>query len=305
MAGDFRVILPFNYVNGTTADANEVNANEHEVRDKYNNSLHGTSGHTHSGADGDGPKINSTGLDLLANYAWLGQHSWSNSNNHAYRFHGAGDTYASSSILSLTCDNTAAATFNYFRCVADYNGVPDLRAYLASDGSLFLKQSAKLYLDFSNVAISSPSAGVMKFESGGNEFMRSNANGEILLTSVNPPTANYMNRHSTVKGWIKATTGPGAGVITVIDSYNVSSATENGIGATLRINWNTDFSNANYVPSIVVQANDGGGNFYGGVIQITSQTTSVLEIIAASNDGTANGAVTNAAQWWVMVVGDQ
>ena len=60
---DFRMILPYNYVNGTIADANEVNANEREVRDKYNSSLSGTVGHTHSGVDGDWTKITSSGID--------------------------------------------------------------------------------------------------------------------------------------------------------------------------------------------------------------------------------------------------
>lgn len=60
---DFRAVLPYNYVNGTIADANEVNANEHELRDKYNSSLSGTAGHTHSGVDGDGTKITSSGID--------------------------------------------------------------------------------------------------------------------------------------------------------------------------------------------------------------------------------------------------
>lgn len=76
MAGDFRVILPYNFVNGTTADANEMDANLYEQRDKYNSSLSGTLGHAHSGADGDGTKLGSAAFDLTANYPWTGLHTF-------------------------------------------------------------------------------------------------------------------------------------------------------------------------------------------------------------------------------------
>lgn len=60
--GDFRIILPFNLTNGTTADANEVMANYNKTRDQHNDMLHGTTGHGHTGVDGDGPKLTATGL---------------------------------------------------------------------------------------------------------------------------------------------------------------------------------------------------------------------------------------------------
>ena len=55
--GNFTYVLPYNFVNGTTADANEVNANFFAGRDAHNASMHGITGHAHTGATGDGPSL--------------------------------------------------------------------------------------------------------------------------------------------------------------------------------------------------------------------------------------------------------
>lgn len=173
---------------------------------------------------------------------------------------------------------------------------------------VIIQPTKKLYLDGNgDTYIDEVSANVLRFVSGNTEFMRSNASGEVLLPNVDPPTANYANRNGIVKGWIRATTGPGAGVISVIDSYNVSSATETGTGATLKINWNTDFASANYVFSGVVFANDGGGTPWPqGIMTVLTQTAGILEIQGAIHDGTSDGdSAINAAEWYIMAIGDQ
>lgn len=63
MPGVF-VILPFNHVNGTVADANEVNANNAAMRDGHNLSLHGTTGHIHDGNNWNGPKLTGVAFDI-------------------------------------------------------------------------------------------------------------------------------------------------------------------------------------------------------------------------------------------------
>lgn len=311
---DFRAILPFNFVNGTTADANEMNANLYELRDKHNNSLSGSAGHTHSGTDGDGPKLGASGLDLTANYAWTGQHSWANTTlfstatANANRFHGLGDAYGgASTILSVTTDALPSNNFYYLKCIADYNGTPFTAFGIGAGGSTFIASGSDLYLDGGNdTSWRESSANVMTAKTGGTDRVSISSSG-VLMENIDPPTANYANRNGIVKGWIRATTGPGAGAITVLDSYNVSSATETGTGATLKINWNTDFASANYVFSGVVFANDGGGTPWPqGIMTTLTQTSGILEIQAAIHDGTSDGdPAINAAEWYIMAIGDQ
>lgn len=55
--GNFTYNLPFNLVNGTTADALEVMANFNAGRNAHNGSMNGVTGHGHTGAVGDGPLL--------------------------------------------------------------------------------------------------------------------------------------------------------------------------------------------------------------------------------------------------------
>jgi len=75
---DFSVILPFNFVNGTTADANEVNANFRALRNKHNEAFNGTTGHKHTGTTGDAPILGASSLNLAGTYNWTGPHTHAN-----------------------------------------------------------------------------------------------------------------------------------------------------------------------------------------------------------------------------------
>jgi hypothetical protein len=76
---NFTATRTYIYVAGNIIDPAQNNTNENTIYNKFNASINATTGHTHSGATGDGPKLNSTGLDLTAAYAWTGVHSFQTS----------------------------------------------------------------------------------------------------------------------------------------------------------------------------------------------------------------------------------
>ena len=100
----------------------------------------------------------------------------------------------------------------------------------------------------------------------GNASMTSN--GELLLPSINPPTANYGNRNSFIKGWAFINA---AGAL--LDSYNVTSVAKGGVGQ-YTVSWGTDFATANYCVVIT--------KFSTGTIQY--QTKLAGSVIALSRD---------------------
>lgn len=68
------------YVAGAVILAANHNNNENAIFTAYNGSMHATTGHTHTGTTGDAPKLNSTGLDMTANYTWTGTHVFGKTN---------------------------------------------------------------------------------------------------------------------------------------------------------------------------------------------------------------------------------
>lgn len=75
-----------------------------------------------------------------------------------------------------------------------------------------------------------------------------------------------------IKGWISF---DGSGVVTINDSYNVSSITDNGTGD-YTINWTTAFSTANYV--VTGQAARSSGRAYVNIADTTLPTASSVRI---------------------------
>ncbi len=96
-----------------------------------------------------------------------------------------------------------------------------------------------------------------------------------------------------IKGWVRF---DGTGTLSIKDSFNVSSVTDNGTGD-YTINWDTNFSNANYC---VV-----------GTCHITAVAIGIVRIIAISASTTRiqiiNGAaaVADADIVCVMAIGAQ
>lgn len=64
------------YVSGAVILALSHNANENQIYLKHNAAFNSVTGHTHTGATGDGPKLTASSLDLTANYPWTGTHSF-------------------------------------------------------------------------------------------------------------------------------------------------------------------------------------------------------------------------------------
>lgn len=76
--GDFTATRPHVYTTGAVIYAANHNNNENEIYNKHNGAINASTGHKHTGATGDSPKIDSTGLDLTAAYTWTGTHTFNN-----------------------------------------------------------------------------------------------------------------------------------------------------------------------------------------------------------------------------------
>lgn len=74
MAGNFIRARSYVYINGNIIQAFENNTNENTIYEGHNSSMNGLTGHAHTGATGDGPKLGPSSIDLSANYTWLGTH---------------------------------------------------------------------------------------------------------------------------------------------------------------------------------------------------------------------------------------
>lgn len=120
-----------------------------------------------------------------------------------------------------------------------------------------------------------------------------NANGELLVSTVNPPTANYANTNSFVKGWVKSFVGA------ILDSFNVTSITFMGAGSgRWRITWTTPFANTNYV----VTANASFPSA-GNIVCMTSNVSTTQSDIYFYVGNT--GAAYDASSFSVIAIGDQ
>ena len=74
--GNFIATRVHIYVAGAVILAANHNDNEDEIFDKHNDAFNATTGHGHTGATGDGPKLTSSGINLASNFAWTGNHSF-------------------------------------------------------------------------------------------------------------------------------------------------------------------------------------------------------------------------------------
>lgn len=97
---------------------------------------------------------------------------------------------------------------------------------------------------------------------------------------------------SHVKGWVNADSSGSA-----IDSYRVSSVTDNGTGD-ISVNWSVVFGNTDYVAHATIR---NGGNSQTTVVQInTSLSTSVSRF-----DTFIGASAADPTRWMISAVGDQ
>lgn len=114
-------------------------------------------------------------------------------------------------------------------------------------------------------------------------FSRSSANTMSVITqsveriSINNTRvliAGELRNPQTAKGWVNFN---GDGTLSVRDDYNVSSVTDNGTG-NYTINWDTDFSNANYAAVVTVSSAPLIAGTGHGTVYIESQAASGMAI---------------------------
>jgi len=114
---------------------------------------------------------------------------------------------------------------------------------------------------------------------------------EAASSSIVFTTPGVQHRHpSAAKGWVAYNQ---TGTPAVLASYNVTSVTDNATGD-FTVNWDTDFSSANYA----VVAVGGSSSFFGSVHARAAGTTNVT---VSSDAGTKTDQAFDA----VIAFGDQ
>jgi len=74
--GNYTAVRPHVYVDGAVILAANHNDNELAIYNPHNAAFNATTGHGHTGATGDGPKLGPTGLNLASAYTWGGLHTF-------------------------------------------------------------------------------------------------------------------------------------------------------------------------------------------------------------------------------------
>jgi len=106
----------------------------------------------------------------------------------------------------------------------------------------------------------------------------------------------------SVKGWISFN---GTGTISINDSYNVTSITDNGVGD-YTITWDTDFANTNY--AVVGNCGHTGGVLASLTVESDVLAVGTSRIHTWFTFGNGMASVVSANDWagvYVMAIGDQ
>lgn len=143
--GNFNAVRPHVYVTGAIIFAANHNANEVEIYTEHNNSIHETTGHGHTGATGDGPKLTSSGINLTGAFAWTGAHSFSGSST------GTSVTSTSVNAASITIRNTDT-TVNNFQGIDFKNDTGAIVGRIACVNIVHTAASEDTYFDFIEIS---------------------------------------------------------------------------------------------------------------------------------------------------------
>lgn len=139
---DFTATRAHVYTTGAVIYAAYHNSNENEIYNKHNAAVHATTGHTHTGGTGDGPKLTSTGLDLTASYAWTGTHTWTQ--NMALN---GGSAEAK---FTITSGTTTGSSRYFYKNSNDTFGFETDGVYTAGDVSWLLQSKTITAFAFSH-----------------------------------------------------------------------------------------------------------------------------------------------------------
>lgn len=109
---------------------------------------------------------------------------------------------------------------------------------------------------------------------------------------------NGADGRDVIKGWLNFT---GSGTVTINDSYNVSSITDNGTGD-YTINWTTSFANANYaIAGSATRSDAANGGIFVSLHHTSPVSTGSARIVTYNDAGTASDA--NSIS--VIAIGDR
>lgn len=312
MAGNFNATRPFIYINGNVIDANQNNPNETTIYNAHNASMHEVTGHEHTGAVGDAPKLKAGSIDLTTNFDWTGIHTFLCGN---LRIKGAGvgqvglcyETSANNRTHTIP-DATANAIF-----IMD-NGVQTILGAKSFNVNTFLLGGAgagKATVIYENTANSRthtvPDAGANdtfamlnatqtlsnKTYNGGTVSANISVNAGVTIDTVDisAHTHNSNGVTSVVGGTNSVTIAGGAGTvngtIVVMQAAPATSTATQGLGFCR--GWTTN-GGGNF------NANDGWGITEAGAVYAAGNWTFTWNIQVTSSTG---------GDFWTLTYGGQ
>lgn len=140
----------------------------------------------------------------------------------------------------------------------------------------------------SDTSLRESSANTVVLELGGSDLVTFNSSGEVLLPSVDPPTANYGNRNGFVKGFFSARWSGAAWELDI--DYNVSSISSTS-STEFVINWDRDFALGHH-PTVVSTRN-------------TAYTAHPFNTSAGSTTVTLTSGASGGDYVWGIAIGTQ
>ena len=113
MAGNFIVFRSFVYIPGALIRSSENNTNENTIYGGHNGAFNEITGHEHTGAPGDAPRLGPASINTAANYTWTGIHNFNNTTN--LNFGGTINNYTitASTLITPTIADFTLAQHNH------------------------------------------------------------------------------------------------------------------------------------------------------------------------------------------------
>jgi len=133
------------------------------------------------------------------------------------------------------------------------------------------------------------------------DITTANAAITALTVRVEVLEASSVSSEKLVKGWVvfDGTTNT-AGYCTILDSYNVDSVADNGVGD-YTITWTTDFASVNYAVAGWASRDSGSNSCYVTAANASPLATSSARILVIKPADTPN----DTSLICVMAIGDQ
>lgn len=243
-------------------------------------------------------------IDLTADYPWTGIHSFLAGN---LKIGGAGAGYGLFQYANSATDRTltipdpgadasfvmteGAQTVNGAKTFSDLvtatsgltaDGVITANSGILADEAVALDlvtNGNRIDLDADNdTSIRCSTDDTIVVELGGSDHITINSNGEVLLPDVDPPTANYMNRNSTLKAFGKVASNG-----SLSHGYNCVQSSKSATGK-YSVEIDTNFST---LRTLVATGESGGSGVIsvGNGLSTTSATIWMYDTSVTLADG--------------------